>query len=296
MNPISLVHLHKLLLPSPRSHWSATGPRSKTQLATTQHMQRKHTRHNCWNLKPVRPVSETDQTAYVGLSLTQIGETGQTGLANRSDRFCPETPQNTSETQNTSRAFPPLNKRSHSATETPLLKNPSRQPTWRNWSDRFGKLVRPVLAWTVGKNTTRGKNSKLQAIDRLIRSTDQNLGIVGAPRGLPLARSSVPKTHSIKSNRKSTLKNTFPWKPLKTPKSKPFRTVCWIKISKERGTRSSYVTSNKNPLKKHPQNFPTEISRKDPENNQKGRTGGTQSSLEEPRRIIYTYQSGSYKV
>jgi hypothetical protein len=56
------------------------------------------------------------------------------------------------------------------------------------------------------------------------------------------------------------------------------------------------VTSNKNPLKKHPQNFPTEISRKDPENNQKGRTGGTQSSLEEPRRIIYTYQSGSYKV
>jgi hypothetical protein len=43
MNPISLVHLHKLLLPSPRSHWSATGPRSKTQPATTQHTQQKHT-------------------------------------------------------------------------------------------------------------------------------------------------------------------------------------------------------------------------------------------------------------
>jgi hypothetical protein len=26
------------------------------------------------------------------------------------------------------------------------------------------------------------------------------LGIVGVPRGLPLARSSVPKTHSIKRN------------------------------------------------------------------------------------------------
>jgi hypothetical protein len=79
------------------------------------------------------------------------------------------------------------------------------------------------------------------------------------------------------------------WKPPKTPKSKPFRRVCWIKITKQRGTRSSYVTSNKNPSKKRPQNFPTEIPRKSSENHQKGKTGGTRSSLEEPRRIIYTY-------
>jgi hypothetical protein len=131
---------------------------------------------------------------------------------------------NLPETQNTSRAFSPLNKRSHSTTETPLLKNPSRQPTRQNRSDRFGKSVRPVLAWIVGKNTAREKNSKLQAIDLPIRSTDQSetLGIVGAPRGLPLARSSVPKTHSIKRNRKSTLKNTFPWKPQKHPNRSRF--------------------------------------------------------------------------
>jgi hypothetical protein len=72
--------------------------------------------------------------------------------------------------------------------------------------------------------------------------------------------------------------------------------VCWIKITKQRGTGSSYVASNKNPSKKRPQNFPTKIPRKDPENHQKGKTGGTQLSLEEPRRIIYTYQRGSYKV
>jgi hypothetical protein len=93
MNPISLVHLRKLLLPSSRSHWSATEPRSKTQPTATTHTQWKHTRHGCWQPKPVKPVSETGQTASVGLSLTQEGETGQTGLANRSDRFCPETPQ-----------------------------------------------------------------------------------------------------------------------------------------------------------------------------------------------------------
>jgi hypothetical protein len=113
-------------------------------------------------------------------------------------------------TQNTSRAFPHQNKRSHGTTETSLLKNPSRQPTGRNCSDRFGKPVRPVFAWTVGKNTARGKNSTLPPIDLPIHSTDQSetLGINGVPRGLPLARSSVPKTHSIKRNRKSTLTNT----------------------------------------------------------------------------------------
>jgi hypothetical protein len=49
------------------------------------------------------------------------------------------------------------------------------------------------------------------------------------------------------------------------------------------------VTSNKNPSKKRPQNFPMGIPRKDPEKHQKGKTGGTQSSLEEPCRIIYRY-------
>jgi hypothetical protein len=87
------VHLCKLLLPSSRSHCSATEPRSKTQPTATAHTQRKHTRHGCWRPKLIRPVSETGQTASVGLSLTRAGETGQTGLAIRSDRLCPEPPQ-----------------------------------------------------------------------------------------------------------------------------------------------------------------------------------------------------------
>jgi hypothetical protein len=61
------------------------------------------------------------------------------------------------------------------------------------------------------------------------------------------------------------------------------------KYTVNRGTRSSYVTSNKNPSKKRPQNFPTEIPKKGSENHQKGKMGGTQPSLEEPCRIIYTY-------
>jgi hypothetical protein len=157
MNPISLVHLHKLLSPSPHSHWSATRTRSKTQPTTTRHTQRKHTRHGCWHLKSVRPVSETGQTASVGLSLTYVGETSQTGLANRSGRFYTETPPNAYETKNTSRAFPPLNKRSHSTTETLLLKNSSRQPTGLNRLDRFGKPVRLVLHGQLGRTQPVGK-------------------------------------------------------------------------------------------------------------------------------------------
>jgi hypothetical protein len=52
------------------------------------------------------------------------------------------------------------------------------------------------------------------------------------------------------------------------------------------------VTSNKNPSKKHPQILPTEIPRKGSENHQKGKMEGTQTSLEEPCRIIYTYHEG----
>jgi hypothetical protein len=212
-----------------------------------------------------------------GKPVRPVWQTGQAGSVQK-------LPKNPSERKPASR-ISPLNKNSHSTTGTSLLRNSSQQPTGLNQSDRFGKPVRPVLAWTVGKNSTRGKNSNLQSIDLPIRSTDQSetLGIVGVPRGLPLARSSVPKIHSIKRNQKSTLRNTFPWKPPTTPKSKPFRRVCWIKVTKQRGTRSSYVTSNKNPSKKHPQILPTEIPRKDSENHQKGKTGGTQTSLEEPR-------------
>jgi hypothetical protein len=149
MNPISLVRLRKLLLPSPRSHWSATGPRSKTEPTATRHTHRKPTRPNCSYLKPVRPVSETGQTASVGLSLS-------TGTGNRSNQFGkpvrpvlsrnpPKTPLRPKLSQNTSRTSPPLNKKSHNMTEAFSLKNPSRRPTGLNRSDRFGKPIRPVL-------------------------------------------------------------------------------------------------------------------------------------------------------
>jgi hypothetical protein len=173
MNPTSLVHLRKLLLPSSHSHWSATEPRIKTQPTATAHTQRKHTRHGCWQPKPVRPDSETGQTTSVGLSLTQAWETGQTGLTNRSDRFDkpvrPTLSRISPKTKNTSRAFPHLNKRSHGTTETSLLKilldspqDETGQIGLGNWSGRF-------LPGQSGRTQPAGKTQHfLQSISRFI--------------------------------------------------------------------------------------------------------------------------------
>jgi hypothetical protein len=135
-----------------------------------------------------------------------------------------------------------------------LLKNPSQQPTGRNRSDRFGKPVRPVFAWTVGKNTARGENSTHPPINLPIRSTDQSetLGIDGVPHRLPLAKSSVPKTHSIKRNRKSTLRNTSNPRTPKHPKSSPLTHGFGRGITAQGITKGSHKFPHQIPKSKVP--------------------------------------------
>jgi hypothetical protein len=154
------------------------------------------------------------------------------------------------------------------------------------------------LAWTVGKNTTRRKNSNLPPIDLPICSTDQTetLGIVGVPRGLPLARSSVPKTHSIKRNRKLTLKNTSDPRTSQTPKSSSLTRGFGTGIKGKRTTKGSHEFPPSNHEEQGPKNTPRKPPREGSENHHQEQLGTTQQSLEESRRIIYTYQGGSYKV
>jgi hypothetical protein len=86
------------------------------------------------------------------------------------------------------------------------------------------------------------ENSNLPPIDFQIRSTDQSetLGIDGVPRGIPLARSLVPKTHSIKRNRKSTIQNTSNPRAPKTPKSSPLTHRFGRGIKGKRTTKGSH--------------------------------------------------------
>jgi hypothetical protein len=142
------------------------------------------------------------------------------------------------------------------------------------------------------------ENSNLPPIDLPIRYTDQSeaLGILVVLRGLPLARSSVPKTHPIKRNRKSTLKNTSNPRTPKTPKSSPLTRGFGRAIKGKRTTKSSHEFPPSNPQGKGLENTSRKPPREGSENHHQEQLGTTQQSLEEPRRIIYTYQGGSYKV
>jgi hypothetical protein len=98
------------------------------------------------------------------------------------------------------------------------------------------------------------ENSTHPPIDLPIRSTDQSetLGIDGVPRGLPLARSSVPKTHRIKRNRKSTLKSTSNPRTPKPPKSSPLTHRFGRGITTQRTTKGSHKFPHQIPKSKVP--------------------------------------------
>jgi hypothetical protein len=167
------------------------------------------------------------------------------------------------------------------------------------------KPVRPV--WETGQTGfcldsreehSPRENSTLPPIDLPIRSTDQSetLGIDGIPRGLPLARSSVPETHSIKRNRKSTLTNTSNPRTPKLPKLSPLTHGFGRGITAHRTTKGSHKFPPSNPQEQGPKNNPRKSPREDSEINHQEQPGTTHPNLEEPRRIIYTCHKGSYKV
>jgi hypothetical protein len=67
-------------------------------------------------------------------------------------------------------------------------------------------------------------------------------------------------------------------------------------IKGKRTTKGSSIYPPPNPQEKGLEISPRKSPRKGSEKHQKGKRGRTQTSLEEPRRIIYTYHEGAYKV
>jgi hypothetical protein len=82
----------------------------------------------------------------------------------------------------------------------------------------------------------------------------------------------------------------------KNPKIEPLFSRIWEGSQSEKNHEGFMHTSlNKSP-RERPRNLSKKIAKKGSKNHQKGKPGRTQTSLEEPRRIIYTYHEGSYKV
>jgi hypothetical protein len=238
-------------------------------------------------LKPVRPLLLDLASRRQGKPVRPVWQTGQTDFVQE----LPKDPKH--------------------------LKSLSTSEQTKPWSNRVflaekpfstahrAKPVRPV--WETGQAgfclDSREEHSPREKLNTSsnrspIRSMDQSesLGIDGAPRGLPLARSSVPKTHSIKRNRKSTLKSTSNPRTQETPKSSTFTHGFGRGITTQRTTKGSHKFPPSNPQEKCPKNNPKKSPREGSENHHQEQPGKKHPNLEEPRRIIYTCNKGSYKV
>jgi hypothetical protein len=147
-------------------------------------------------------------------------------------------------------------------------------------------------------NSTRGSTPPNPNLNLLNRSTDLNktLGIVGTPHEESIAKFNPTKTCKIKRNRRNPAKNTSNPRTLKTPKSSPLTHGFGRGFTGQSTTMGSHKFPPSNPQEQGHENTPRKPTREGSENHQQEQPGTIQQSLEEPHRIIYTYQRGSYKV
>jgi hypothetical protein len=146
-------------------------------------------------------------------------------------------------------------------------------------------------------DSTRGSTPPNPNFDLPNRSTDLNktLGIIGTPHEESIAMILSTKTCQIKRNRRNPTKNSSNPRTPKSPKWSPL-TRFGRGIKGKGTTKGSHEFPPSNPQEQGPENTPRKPPREGSENHHQEQPGATQQSLEESRRIIYTYQEGSYKV
>jgi hypothetical protein len=153
-------------------------------------------------------------------------------------------------------------------------------------------------AWAAQDEQHRGSTPPKPTPDLPIRSTvsSKTLGILGTPHGHSIAKLWSTETCWNKRNQRISAKNTPNPRTTKTPKSSPFSHGVGREIKGKRTTKVSCIHPPTNPQENGLEISPRKTPRKGSENHQKERTGTTHQSLEEPQRVIYTSQRGSYKV
>jgi hypothetical protein len=101
------------------------------------------------------------------------------------------------------------------------------------------------------------------------------------------------KTCQIKRNPRNPAMNSSNPRTPKTPKLSPLTHGFGRGIKGKRTTKGSHEFPPSNPQEQGAENTPRKPPREGSENDHQEQPGTTQQSLEEPRRIIYTYQGGS---
>jgi hypothetical protein len=99
----------------------------------------------------------------------------------------------------------------------------------------------------------------------------------------------------MKRNRRNPAKNSSNPRTPKTPKSSPLTHGFGRGTKGKRTTKDSHIFPPSNPQEQGPENTPRKPPKESSENHHQEQPGTTQQSIEEPRRIIYTYKGGSYK-
>jgi hypothetical protein len=141
-------------------------------------------------------------------------------------------------------------------------------------------------------NSTRGSTPPNPILDLPNRSTDLNKtsGIVGTPHEESIAKFNPTKTFQTKRNQRNPAKNSINPRTPKTPKSSPLTHRFGRGITGKRITKGSNKFPPSNPQEQGLENTPRKPPREGSENHHQEQSGATQQSLEEPRRIIYTYR------
>jgi hypothetical protein len=147
-------------------------------------------------------------------------------------------------------------------------------------------------------NSTRESTPPNPNFDLPNHSTDlkKTLGIVGTPHEESIAKLMPTKSCQIKRNRRNPAKNSSNPRTPKTLKSSPLTHGLGRGIKGRRTTKGSHIFPPSKSQEQGPENTARKPPREGSENHHQEQPGTTQQSLEEPRRIICTYQGGSYKV
>jgi hypothetical protein len=122
------------------------------------------------------------------------------------------------------------------------------------------------------------------------------LGTLGTPHEESIAKFNPTKTCPKRRNRRNPAKNTSNPRTRTTPKSSLFTHGFGRGITAQRTAKGSHKFPPSNPQEQGPENNPKKSPREGSENHHQEQPGTTHPNLEEPRRIIYTCNKGSYKV
>jgi hypothetical protein len=147
-------------------------------------------------------------------------------------------------------------------------------------------------------NSTRGSTPPNPSLDPPNGSTGLNktLGTIGTPHEETIAKFNPTKTCPNKRNRRNPAKTSSNPRTPKNPKSSPLTHGFGRGITSQRTTKGSHKFPPSNPQEKGPENNPKKSPKEGSENHHQEQPRTTHPNLDEPHRIIYTCNKGSYKV